>query len=151
MEIRKNINKIGENKKTEDMQKMGDMLADLIYMTKDSHPEIFEKYSIEIYEMANGKVLTEKMAKEWVSEMNPPAKWSMEQTSAVKRQYGISSISDIDFYVVMNMMYSDMSGVLGSGDDSESLNAYVNATKAWLLDEDASPDKLYNYWKYVIN
>lgn len=68
---------------------------------------------------------------------------------AVKKQYGLTAIDDVSFYVVMNMLYSDMSNVLGSGDDTESVSRYVQATRDWLNDEDVGKDKLYNYWKYV--
>ena len=52
MKIREYIVKIGENKKIEDMQKLGDMLADIIYSMKESHPEEYEKYKMCLYEMA---------------------------------------------------------------------------------------------------
>ena len=52
MKIREYIDKIGENKNPEDMQELGDMLSELIYMTKESHPEIYEKYKMKLYEMA---------------------------------------------------------------------------------------------------
>ena len=52
MKIREYIDKIGEKKNSEDMEKLGDILAELIYMTKESHPELYEKYKMELYEMA---------------------------------------------------------------------------------------------------
>lgn len=73
----------------------------------------------------------------------------MEDTNAVLKQYGLN-IDPIQFYVVMNMLYSDMKNVLGSGDDEESLEKYVEATKDWLNDDDVGKDKLYDYYKYVI-
>ena len=150
MKIRKYIEKIGENKKIEDMEKLGDMLADIIYSTKESHPEIYEKYKMKLYEMAYGKVLTKEMAEDWVKDMKPMAKWDYDTTSVVKKQFGIEDIDDISFYVVMNMLYSDMSNVLGDGETDESLSAYIEATKDWLKDEDVSKNKLYDYWKYVV-
>ena len=50
----------------------------------------------------------------------------------------------------MNMLYSDMSNVLGTGDTEESLRKYIEATRDWLNDPDAEECKLYNYWKYVV-
>ena len=97
-----------------------------------------------------GKVLTKDMAEEWVKSMKPMAKWDYNTTSAVKKQYGINDIDDTCFYVVMNMLYSDMSNLLGNGDTPESLNNYIEATKDWLHDEDVSKNKLYDYWKYVV-
>lgn len=150
MKIREYIEKIGENKKVEDMQELGDMLADIIYSTKESHPELYEKYKMKLYEMAYGKVLTKEMAENWVKDMKPMAKWDYDTTSAVKKQFGIEDIDDISFYVVMNMLYSDMSNVLGNGETEESLSAYIHATKDWLYDEDVSKNKLYDYWRYVV-
>ena len=150
MKIREYIDKIGENRKPEDMEKLGDMLSELIYMTKESHPDIYNKYKMCLYEMAYGKVLTKEMAEEWVKNMKPMAKWDYETTSAVKKQYGINDIDEISFYVVMNMLYSDMQNLLGDGNSEESLSNYIQATKDWLKDEDIGKDKLYDYWKYVV-
>lgn len=150
MEIRKDIAKIGENRKVEDMEKLADMLTELICMTKDSHPELFDKYSMEIYEMANGKTLTKDIAEEWVEDMEPAGKWDFATTSTVRKQRNISDIDEISFYVVMNMLYSDMSDILGTGDDVESINNYIQATRNWLNDKDTASDKLYNYWRYVV-
>ena len=149
MKIREYIEKIGEKKNVEDMKKLGDMLTDIIYDMKDSHPEIYEKYKMKLYEMANGKALTKDMAEEWVKGMKPMAKWDFDTTTAVKKQKGINDIDDVSFYVVMNMLYSDMKNVLGDGETEESLDKYIQATKDWLKDEDIGKDKLYDYWRYV--
>lgn len=141
--IKKYIDKIVENDKPEDMNKLGDMLEEIIYDMKENNPEKFKEYKMKLYEMAYGKVLTKEMAEKWVEEMKPKAKWDYETTSEVKRQYEVEA-DDVSFYVVMNMMYSDMSNVLG-----EDVENYVEATKDWLNDIDVGKDKLYNYWKYV--
>ena len=150
MKIREYIAKIGENKKIEDMEKLGDMLAEIIYETKESHPEIYEKYKMCLYEMAYGKVLTKEMAEKWVENMKPSSKWNYDTTTEVKNKYGINDIDEVSFYVVMNMLYSDMKNVLGEGDTEESLTNYIQATKDWLNDEDVKENKLYDYWKYVV-
>ena len=59
--IRKYIEKIGENRNVEDMEKLGDMLSEIIYKTKESHPDIYKKYKVELYEMAYGKKLNEEI------------------------------------------------------------------------------------------
>lgn len=149
MKIREYIDKIGEKKNPEDMEKLGDMLADIIYSTKESHPEIYNKYKMCLYEMAYGKMLTKEMAEEWVKDMKPMAKWDYDITTVVKQQRGINDIDDVSFYVVMNMLYSDMKNLLGDGETEESLNNYIQATIDWLKDEDIGKDKLYDYWRYV--
>lgn len=60
MKIREYIDKIGENKKPEDMQKLGDMLAEIIYSMKESHHEEYEKYKMKLYEMAYRKSIDKR-------------------------------------------------------------------------------------------
>lgn len=152
MKIREYISKIGENKRIEDMQKLGDMLTDIIYEMKESHHELYEKYKMELYIMANGKVLTDDMKREWVKEMKPMAKWTEEEVKSVVSQYGIK-VPYMSAYVILNMLYSDMKNALGSGDDEESLKRYLQATNDWYFDEDSKVDgeeKLFNYKFYVV-
>lgn len=152
MKIREYISKIGENKKIEDMQKLGDMLTDIIYEMKESHHELYEKYKMELYIMANGKILTDDMKREWVKEMKPMAKWTEEEVKSVVSQYGIK-VPYMSAYVILNMLYSDMKNALGSGDDEESLKRYLQATNDWYFDEDSKVDgeeKLFNYKFYVV-
>lgn len=140
------IIKKGNNEDMVELAKVFDKAMDYI---KESDTEKYEKLEMKMHEIVYGKVITEDMAKEWVSSMRPVAKWTMEDTNAVIKQYGLN-IDPIQFYVVMNMLYSDMKNVLGSGDDEESLEKYVEATKDWLNDDDVGKDKLYDYYKYVI-
>ena len=49
---------------------------------------------------------TEEDAKEWAKQMNPPARWTMEQTTAVMTQNGYTH-KPCEFWVVMNMLFSD--------------------------------------------
>lgn len=152
MEIRKYIDKIGEKRNVEDMQKLGDMLSEIIYSTKESHPELYEKYKMELYVMANGQVLTDEMKREWVSEMKPLAKWTEDEIKTVAAKYGLK-VPYMSAYVIANMLYSDMKNVFGSGDDEESLVKYLQATADWYDDEDSAVDgeeKLFNYRMYVI-
>ena len=152
MKIRGYIDKIGENKKPEDMQELGDMLSELIYMTKESHPEIYEKYKTKLYIMAYGKILTDDMKREWVKELEPMGKWSEEEVKTVVNQYGLK-VPYMSAYVIMNMLYSDMKNSFGSGDDEESLKRYLQATNDWYFDADAKVDgeeKLFNYKMYIV-
>lgn len=152
MGIRKYIEKIGENKKTEDMQKLGDMLADLIDMTKESHPDIYEKYKMCLYEMAYGKVLTKDMAEEIVSKMKPYGEyWDYDTTTAVKNQFGIKDITDVDFYVVMNSKYNDNKDSVEKfiTDEGQQLEMYISLTKDFVNDIDAKEGKVYTYFMTI--
>ena len=143
--LKKYIEIIGENKNPKDMEKLGDMLAELIYMTKDSHPEIYDKYKIELYEMAYGKQISEEMAYKWVENMRPVGEhWTREQTTNAMRELSYS-LDPISFYVVANMMYNDYHNLVR---DNETLA--LELAEDWLNDEDSIEDKLYEYWKYIV-
>lgn len=150
MQINSYIEKIVNNGKPEDMEELSEILEDLMYIVKDYDEECYKKYKMKLYEMAYGKVLTKEMAEDWVKDMKPMAKWDYDTTTEVKKQVGITDIDDISFYVVMNMLYSDMKNILGDGDTDESISNYIEATKDWLKDEDVSKNKLYDYWRYVV-
>ena len=59
---------------------------------------------------------------------------------------GIKEVSDVDFYVAMNMMYSDYGRILGD----EDLDKYVEMSLRFLLDEDVAGNKLFNYYFGVV-
>lgn len=152
MKIREYITKIGENRNIEDMQDLGDMLAEIIYEMKESHPELYHKYKLELYEMAYGKVLTKEMAEEIVSKMQPYREhWNYETTTAVKNQFGIKDISDVDFYVVMNKSYNDDYNTVEkfAENDDEKLEMYISLTKDFVLDPDAKEGKVYTYFMVI--
>lgn len=152
MEIRKYIEKIGENKKIEDMQKLGNMLSEIIYKTKESHPDLYNKYKMELYTMAYGKVLTEELAKEIVKDMKPKGEyWDIEVTTSVKNQYGIKDISDVDFYVTMNKSYNDNKDTVEKflQDEDKQLEMYISLTKDFVLDPDAKEGKVFTYFTTI--
>ena len=143
--IRKYIEKIGENRNVEDMEKLGDMLSEIIYDTKESHPDIYKKYKMELYEMAYGKKISEEMAEKWVKDMKPVGlHWTMEETTNAMQSLGYT-FDKVDFYVVANMMYNDYFDIVK---DDEELA--LKLAKDWLDDVDAKKDKLYCYWKHII-
>lgn len=152
MKIRKYIDKIGENKKPEDMEKLGDMLADVIYDMKESHPDLYEKYKMELYVMANGKVLTREMAEEIVEDMKPSGEyWNYDTTTSVKNQYGIKDVSDVDFYTVMNKSYNDNKDTVDkfAQNDEQKVDMYVSLTKDFILDPDAKDGKVFTYFTEI--
>lgn len=153
MEIEDIIQTIIDNGSIEDMHKLSDILEDSLEMLEKYDKECFEKYEMELYEMAYGQNLTDKTKIEWVKTMQPSAKWRVEEAQEIYSKYGIE-MPFYSFFVIINMMFSDMNRVLGMGDDQESINKYINATQDWYFDEDATNTqeaKLYNYWKYIVN
>ena len=152
MKIREYIDKIGENRKQEDMEELGDMLAELIYMTKESHHDIYEKYKMKLYTMAYGKVLTKEMAEEIVNNMLPYGEyWDMETTNSVKSQFGVKNISDIDFYVVMNKTYNDNKDTVErfAQDETQQIQMYISLTNDFVNDIDAKEGKVFTYFMQI--
>ena len=139
--IRKYIEKIGENRNIEDMKKLGDMLADIIYSTKESHPDLYKKYKTKLIGMAYNYQIDKELAHEIVEDMKPLGEyWSMETIASV---IGNDTHRLEDMYVVMNSLANDYQNVV-SLDNAET---YVKMAHAWLDDVDAKEHKL---WKYFI-
>ena len=82
------------------------------------------------------------------------AHWSIEQTTSVANQYGIDLSTDkynkYDWFVTMNMFYSDYYKAILSISNSNSVKHYVDLSKAWLEDKDVDEGKMWYYYKYVI-
>ena len=139
--IRKYIEKIGENRNIEDMKKLGDMLSDIIYDTKESHPEIYKKYKKKLIGMAYNYEIDKELAHEIVEDMKPLGEyWNMETVASV---IGNDTHRLEDMYVVMNSLVNDYNKII-SPDDADT---YVKMAHAWLDDVDAKDHKL---WKYFI-
>lgn len=141
MHLREYINKVVENKKAEDMEKLGDMMAEVMYKLKEYDYDCYEKYKMELYTMAYGKVLSNEMAQDIVTEMKPyHLHWTKEQTTEVMKANGLN-FNENDFFVVMNMAYNDYHDLLG-----EELENYVRFSKMFIEDVDAKPDKVFRYF-----
>lgn len=139
-------NQIVANGDKEIMEHWGDMFVEVMYKLKEYDEECFEKYKMKLHIMAYGEVLTEDMAKDIVHKMKPYGEyWNIEQTTAVKTESGITDISDVDFYIVMNMAYNDFKEVFG-----DNLELYVNYTVAFIKDVDVKPGKVFRYFTEVI-
>lgn len=142
--IRKYIDKIADNGKREDMDKLGDMLAEILEDMKDEHPDEYNGYKLCLYEMAYGKVVSEDMANKWVKEMEPVGMyWTMDETTGAMQKLGYN-FNKIDFYITANMMMNDYHDLVK---DDEILA--LKMARDWLDDSDAVNNKLYEYWKYI--
>lgn len=97
--------------------------------------------------------LTHEMAKEWTEHMKNSdgsfgAHWSMEQTKQLAQQRGITA-EPIEFYAVVNAMYSDYCAV-AKKHNVHNADFYVDLAKAWLADKDAVPNKAAMYYECVV-
>ena len=146
MKIIEYIDIIGQNKNPEDMEKLGDMLSELIYMTKESHPDIYEKYKMKLYGMAYNYKFTREMAEEIVENMKPRAEiWNYDTTIQVKNQYGLNNINSEDFYIVLNSLGNDYGDVI----NIDEVDTYVKMAKAWIDDKDAKENKVWIYFTKI--
>lgn len=91
---------------------------------------------------------TEADAKEWVSHMNPPARWTMDQTTAVMRQYGYGYKPCV-FYAVMNMLWSDY-GKTVAKHGMDTVDFWVEMAHDFIDDIDAEDMKVGRYWRDIV-
>ena len=91
---------------------------------------------------------TEEDAKEWAKHMDPPARWTMEQTSAVMAQNGYYH-KPCEFWITMNMLFSDYGKTLIKN-NMDKPEIWAAMAHDFLDDPDAQPDKLGRYWRDVV-
>lgn len=143
--IKEYIAKIVINGKNEDMDRLSEMFEDLLSKIKNDDPKCYEKYKNELYEMAYGKKITEEIAKDWVSNMEPVGEyWTMEEVANAMRQLNYN-FDLIDFYTTANMIMNDYNDIVK---DDETLA--LRMAKDWLNDKDAKENKLFEYWKHIV-
>lgn len=75
------------------------------------------------------------------------AHWTIEQTNQAMEQQKINC-DELDFYITMNMMYSDYCKVAKKFNCS-TVEFYACMAKAFLEDKDAQGDKLSRYYEYI--
>ena len=91
---------------------------------------------------------TESDAREWVSHMDPPGKWSMEQTTAVMRQHGYDHRPCV-FFAVMNMLWSDY-GKTVSKFGMDRADFWAELAHDFVDDPDAEDMKVGRYWRDIV-
>ena len=91
---------------------------------------------------------TEADAREWVSHMDPPARWTMDQTTAVMRQHGYEHRPWV-FYAVMNMLVSDY-GKVASRFSMDRVDFWAEMANAFIDDPDAEDMKVGRYWRDIV-
>lgn len=99
--------------------------------------------------------LTEEQATDWTAHMvntdgSTGPHWSMEQTEIVKNQRGINW-NALEFWVAMNMVYSDYSEVFKTYGVRDKIYLYADIAYAFLADADAEPGKLAKYYNSIIS
>ena len=91
---------------------------------------------------------TEDDAYKWVKHMDPPARWTKDQTTAVMRQYGYEH-KPCEFYAVMNMLASDYASTAAKY-GVDRVDYWADMAHDWLEDKDADSDKAGKYWRDIV-
>ena len=142
MDIEEYIEKIVDNGKIEDMQELSDMLEDTMEIIKDYDKECYKDFEMKLYKMAYGSHLNKSMAQDIVNKMRPYGqRWSYEESRNLQEQRGINDIDPIEFFVVMNSAYNDYKDIF-----SEDIEGYIRFTIDFIKDEDAKPNKVFDYF-----
>lgn len=150
MDFRKLMEEASKTASRETMTKWGDFLCKLMDHLKESHHEIYEEYYIEFYEMNYGEHLNEHLAKKWVDSMKSAngngEHFSKTDADNYAKQIGLTfnGYNDWDWYAILNMVWSDYSGVLGN-----NLDSYIRLAKATIEDIDVK-NKAFKYYLYVV-
>ena len=148
----KYINEIIMSKDDSKMEDLKCILLDAISYIKNADKNVYKNIETDIYEIANGYVLDEQAAIDWVSSMKPSAKWNLEEIRTIKSKYD-TPIDLIPLYVIMNMLYSDLGDIIGEDINPDTINKYIKASEDWYYDADSNKtedEKLYYYHKYII-
>lgn len=142
MDIEEYIEKIVDNGKIEDMEELSDMLEDTMEIIKDYDEKCYKEFEMKLYKMAYGSHLNKSMAQDIVNKMRPYGmRWNIEETESMQRQRGIEDIPKADFFVVINSAYNDYKDIFG-----EDLEGYIRFTIDFIKDEDAKPNKVFDYF-----
>ena len=142
MDIEDYIEKIVYNSKQEDMERLSEILDDLMEIVKQYDENCYKEYAIELYKMAYGNHLNREISEEIVKEMRPAGmRWSFDETRNIQNQRGLNDIPEEDFFTVINSAYNDYKNLFG-----EDVESYVRFTIDFIEDEDAKPDKVTNYF-----
>lgn len=115
-------------------------------------------FRVKAYEAEHGPHFNEEHARKAVSKMENEdgtrgPHWSVEETTALASQYGInlgSRFNCYDWFVALNMVYSDYYKVIISMTNSNSTKHFVELAKAWINDKDIDEGKMWYYYIYVM-
>lgn len=138
------INKIIAEGNTVYMDYLRDISIDSLDELKIYNYPIYKNIICKLYKMVYGNHLSEEIAKDWVKSMKNKdgtqgEHWSIEQTNQYAGQH-----NKYDWYVAMNMAYSDYYSV------KFDTNVYVELANDFINDKDAKDNKLIEYYFHVV-
>lgn len=103
-------------------------------------------------EMRSKKPITKEEAEEWShglknADGSKGPHWTFEQSKQVMLQRGFD-VDPYEFYLVLNMLYSDFCEVLKNHGIAK-MDLYADLAKAWINDPDAVENKTAEYFTYI--
>ena len=127
-----------------DITSLRECLTHAVDKLKVVDADAYTDMEIRLYRKAFGDHVSEHLANKWVDSMQNKdgthgPHWSKSQTDAYAGNFDKN-----DWYVVLNMMYSDF---YNSKFDTMT---YVELARDWLTDKDISDGKLLKYYMYVV-
>ena len=154
MDIEESIAKIAKDGDIREMEKLADILEDVLEILEEYDKEVYKKYEMCIYKMAYGTVLNKEMAEEIVSKMKPyRMRWTLDETKNIQERYGLNNIRPIDFFVVMNSKFNDCKDTVErfAKSEEEEMDMYISLSRDFIMDEDAKEDKVFTYFTTIPN
>lgn len=80
--------------------------------------------------------------------------WSLSDTTRIAGQYGINlntrKFNKYDWYVALNMVYSDYYKVINTISNSDHLRCFAKLAEAWLCDKDIEEGKMWYYYCFIM-
>lgn len=115
-------------------------------------------FKYKAYEQEYGPHFNQEEARKAVSKMQNEdgsrgPHWSIEETTSYANQYGVnlnSRFNRYDWFVALNMIYSDYYKVIVNITNSNNTKHFVEFAKAWLNDKDIDEGKMWYYYIYVM-
>ena len=148
---RSNMNQIGFNAERNEIRSNGRM--DASYGARN---EMEHRTS---HKMGGGAMssmtmpMTREMAEHWIHHMknadgSKGPHWTMEEAKKLMEQKKLRC-DPYEFAAILNAMYSDYCGVMRKhGVESDDL--YADLAAAWLMDDDAMPNKAMLYYECIV-
>lgn len=127
-----------------DMTTLKECLVHAVEKIKSLDHDAYNDIEYRLYRHAYGEHMSEHLANKWVDSMTNKdgthgPHWSKAQTDTYAGNF-----DKYDWYVVLNMMYSDY---YNSKFDTMT---YVELARDWLSDKDVDDGKLLKYYIYVV-
>lgn len=145
MQIKECLERIVEKGRSEDMYVLSDILDKSVEKLKECDTEWYKEVKTKLYVMAYGEHFSESMAEDIINSMKPYGmKWELEETKEVQKQYGLTNIDAIEFWLVMNSAYNDYRELL-----DDNMDMYVKYVKSFINDDDAVKNKVWIYFNTI--